>query len=342
MFCSRCGKELTSEARYCAHCGAPAEGLLAAGQDAPVQTGPAVERPPVPLYAGFWRRFAAYLIDWVLIVVASGVLGVALGFGLGLWDVEEAEGLAGGLGQLGGLVIAWLYYALMESGPRQATLGKQAISIRVTDYRGGRIGFGRASARYFAQILSALLFMVGYLMAGWTRRKQALHDLVAGCLVVNREAPVEALRSDNAGRSGNGGLVGLVVVAGAILIAGMVAGIALPLYQDYMVRGRIGAVVAQVEPARRAFEEHYARDRSMPSNIADLWNRELPEDVAAMTIGPGGAIELVLGFGPVEGRKIVLVPSAEAGGRLAWTCGGPEIEPRWLPDGCAGDQGAER
>ncbi len=341
MFCSRCGKELTSEARYCAHCGAPAEGLLAAGKDAPVQPGPAVARPPAPLYAGFWKRFAAYLIDWVLIVVASGVFVVALDFGLGLWEVEEAEGLANGLGQLGGVAIAWLYYALMESGPRQATLGKLAIAIRVTDYRGGRIGFGRASGRYFAQILSALPFMIGYLMAGWTRRKQALHDLVAGCLVVNREAPAEALRSDNAGRSGSGGLVGLVVV-GAVLIAGMVAGIALPLYQDYTVRARIAAVVAQVEPARRAFEEHYQRNRSMPSNIADLWNRELPEDVAAMTIGPDGAIELVLGFGPVEGRRMLLVPSAEAGGRLAWTCGSPEIEPRWMPDGCAGDRGAER
>jgi uncharacterized RDD family membrane protein YckC/Tfp pilus assembly major pilin PilA len=342
MFCSRCGKELTSEARYCAHCGAPAEGVLAAGQDAPVKAGQAVERPPAPLYAGFWKRFAAYLIDWVLIVVASGVFVVALGFGLGLWEVEEAEGLAGGLGQLGGVVIAWLYYALMESGPRQATLGKQAISIRVTDYRGGRIGFGRASGRYFAQILSALPFMIGYLMAGWTRRKQALHDLVAGCLVVNREAGVAAIGADNAGRSGRGGLIGLVVVAGGILVAGMVAGVALPLYQDYAVRARVAAALAQVEPARRSYEDHYARHQAMPSNIADLWSSELPADVAAMTIGSDGAIEIVLGFGPVEGQRVRLVPSVADGGTLAWSCASADVEARWMPDGCAADAGASR
>ncbi len=78
----------------------------------------------------------------------------------------------------------WLYFALMESSPRQATLGKQALGIMVTDLAGQRISFARATGRFFAKILSGLILWIGYVMAAFTERKQALHDLLASCLVV--------------------------------------------------------------------------------------------------------------------------------------------------------------
>ena len=78
----------------------------------------------------------------------------------------------------------WLYYALLESSPSRATLGKMALGIVVTDLQGGRISFGRATGRHFAKYLSSLILMIGYLMAGFTRQKQALHDILAGTLVV--------------------------------------------------------------------------------------------------------------------------------------------------------------
>jgi uncharacterized RDD family membrane protein YckC len=78
----------------------------------------------------------------------------------------------------------WLYYALMESSGRQATLGKLALGIVVTDLNGNKITFGRATGRYFGKILSGMIFAIGYIMAGFTERKQALHDIMAGCLVV--------------------------------------------------------------------------------------------------------------------------------------------------------------
>jgi len=79
-----------------------------------------------------------------------------------------------------------LYYALMESSAKQATLGKMAISIKVTDMAGNRISFGRATGRYFGKYVSALIMYIGFLMAGFTQQKQALHDIMAGCLVVNK------------------------------------------------------------------------------------------------------------------------------------------------------------
>ena len=81
-------------------------------------------------------------------------------------------------------VAQWLYFALMESSSKQATLGKMALGIRVTDVNGNRIGFGRATGRHFAKILSGLILGIGFLMAAFTEKKQALHDMIAGTLVV--------------------------------------------------------------------------------------------------------------------------------------------------------------
>jgi uncharacterized RDD family membrane protein YckC len=81
----------------------------------------------------------------------------------------------------------WLYFAYMESGERQATWGKQVLGVYVTDLAGNRISFGRASGRFFAKIISGLIpLMIGYIMAGFTERKQALHDMIASCLVLRR------------------------------------------------------------------------------------------------------------------------------------------------------------
>lgn len=122
-------------------------------------------------YAGFWRRFAAVLIDWIILSVAQGIL-----FG----TVEVDTG-----GQVVvGTAIAWLYWAVMESSTEQATLGKKVLSIKVTDLAGNRITFGRATGRYFAKIVSTVILFIGYVMAGFTPRKQALHDKIADTLVV--------------------------------------------------------------------------------------------------------------------------------------------------------------
>lgn len=77
----------------------------------------------------------------------------------------------------------WIYEAGLESSSKQATLGKMALGLRVTDKYGRRITFARASGRYFSKLLSRIL-MIGYIMAGFTARKQALHDMIAGTLVV--------------------------------------------------------------------------------------------------------------------------------------------------------------
>lgn len=84
------------------------------------------------------------------------------------------------------MFLNWLYHALMESSAKQATLGKMLLKLKVTDLNGQRISFWKATVRHFSKILSTLILLVGYLMVGWTKKKQALHDKIAGCLVVRQ------------------------------------------------------------------------------------------------------------------------------------------------------------
>jgi uncharacterized RDD family membrane protein YckC len=158
----------------------------------------------MPRYGGFWRRVLAYIIDSIIINIAVSALGVAIGLGLavpmqtsGSDFIEAVSGVTGGVL---GLFGSWLYFAIMESSSQQATVGKLAMGLVVTDEAGHRIGFGRATGRYFAKILSALILMIGFMMVGWTERKQGLHDLIAGTLVFKSRVPggvgvdVEAFR----------------------------------------------------------------------------------------------------------------------------------------------------
>lgn len=129
----------------------------------------------VVVYAGFWRRLAASLIDGII----TSVMGCMF------WGVMELSAMdAGDVVGILSLALHGLYYTLLESSSEQATVGKMALGIVVTDMTGRRISFGRATGRYFGKIASWLTLCIGFLMAGFTEKKQALHDMMAGCLVI--------------------------------------------------------------------------------------------------------------------------------------------------------------
>lgn len=132
-------------------------------------------------YAGFWKRFVAIIIDSIIVAIPAFIVGAILG--VAFQNAPEAGAI---INVLVGLAIGWAYYALQESSPAQATLGKRALGIIVVDYGGRRISLARATGRFFGKYLSGLILLIGYLMAAFTPRKQALHDFLAGTLVVNR------------------------------------------------------------------------------------------------------------------------------------------------------------
>jgi uncharacterized RDD family membrane protein YckC len=148
--------------------------------------------PPRVDYAGFWRRFVAFMIDMIAIGIVTSLLKLVTGGSL----IHQPSMMMSGFSSLGAqlfsfsnfvsIAMGWLYYALMESSTRQATLGKMALGLFVTDLEGNRLSFARASGRHFGKIISGMTMTIGFLMAGFTARKQALHDMIAGCLVLVR------------------------------------------------------------------------------------------------------------------------------------------------------------
>ena len=206
MFCTRCGLRVEEGVRFCKNCGQEVGALPPADSMAmPATTSSVVVTVPVSVpfpYAGFWLRFVALLIDGLIlgipfmfvVIVAMFFLG---GFGLMMHrnpvDPRVAAAVVGPLivgyffAMLIFLGLEWLYFAGMESSERQATFGKAAVSLRVTDLDGGRLSFGHATGRFFAKIVSGLIpFAIGYIMAGFTAKKQALHDIIAGTLVLRK------------------------------------------------------------------------------------------------------------------------------------------------------------
>jgi uncharacterized RDD family membrane protein YckC len=176
-------------------------------------------------YAGFWVRFAAVVLDSLILLVVAVALGLALAL------VARLLGFAAGpneaLFNLAGFALSWLYYSFLESGPRCATYGKRAFHLQVLGAADlTRIGFLRATGRWFGRLLSTFLLLVGYLMQPFTPRKRALHDFLAGTVVV-----VQARYS----RALVGVMIGLMVL---LIVLAMAGAVLIPAYQDYVVRRR--------------------------------------------------------------------------------------------------------
>ena len=140
-------------------------------------------------YAGFWKRFGAILIDTIIIIPISFIIGFVIGFAFivaGMDPESLAEPSIQFIFNIIGVIIAWIYYALMECSRTQGTLGKMALGIKVADLEGNQISLAKAIGRNLGKIISYVILGVGFIMVAFTERKQGLHDMMPGCLVVNK------------------------------------------------------------------------------------------------------------------------------------------------------------
>jgi uncharacterized RDD family membrane protein YckC len=226
MFCSRCGTSLVEGTTFCTNCGAPqGSAVPVVAANAPVAApmgAPAAAYPPagaiappmgavpmnyVPMvpYAGFWLRAVAYLLDALIVGVVTVpiIIGLAVVTGLsaavGAMGSNSSENNPAAIFATAGFVMflclfivillcgLWLYYALLESSAWQGTVGKKALGLIVTDLDGRRVSFARATGRFFSRLITGLVpLMIGYILAGITAKKQALHDMIAGTLVLRK------------------------------------------------------------------------------------------------------------------------------------------------------------
>jgi uncharacterized RDD family membrane protein YckC len=204
VYCSKCGSAMPDGSVFCSTCG-QAFSVAAAVPRVPVMNvpaaAPAYAAVPRVEYAGFWLRVLAYVIDNAVIGVGIIVVLIPLIIVTGLGGLLSRIRPAQDMNDLGffliigliflaatvSLVVTWLYHALMESSEWQATVGKKVLGLVVTDMAGRRVSFGRSTGRHFSKIVTNLVpALIGYIMAGFTERKQALHDMMAGCLVLRR------------------------------------------------------------------------------------------------------------------------------------------------------------
>jgi uncharacterized RDD family membrane protein YckC len=148
--------------------------------------------------AGFWRRLGASAVDAILLAGVLALQSLALlsltviGMTIATPNASKIELPAAQIliaVAIVQLIISWLYSALLISSAWRATLGKRLAGLEVTDLRGDPISFARATARYAAKRLTPLTFYFGFLMCAVSARRQGLHDMIAGTLVVRRRMP---------------------------------------------------------------------------------------------------------------------------------------------------------
>jgi len=205
VFCSKCGTALAADSTFCQSCGtavpqASVGSNPATGVSPHAGVGAIVYASNVS-YAGFWLRLVACLVDGLIIGFVIMALFIPLFFMMGgaslLESLPRHHGERFEPAHLAAFltivfvfagvatVVKWLYFAYQESSEKQATWGKQMLGLYVTDLSGNRISMGRASGRFFAKIISSAIPLgIGYIMAGFTERRQALHDMIASCLVL--------------------------------------------------------------------------------------------------------------------------------------------------------------
>jgi uncharacterized RDD family membrane protein YckC len=181
-------------AAFCGTCGQPSS-AASAPQQSIATTGAPIVSASRPHFAGFWLRVVAIIIDSIIMGLVGTILTLPL-MGAGMHDImirpparpEDFFPFVHTLIRLTIVrtILQWLYFAILESSAWQATIGKKALGLEVTDLDGNRISFGRATGRFFGKILSGLILGIGFLMAGFTEKKQALHDILAGTLVIRK------------------------------------------------------------------------------------------------------------------------------------------------------------
>lgn len=148
------------------------------------------------VYAGFGARLGALIVDGIVTQICMFLVGLVVGFSIvagGQGDQRTIATMQAGLNLLS-IVFVWLYYALQESSDAQATIGKRVMGIRVLDLSGQQLSFGRATGRHFGKLISGLLLGIGYFIQPFTERKQALHDIMAGAIVVKGHSTVRTSR----------------------------------------------------------------------------------------------------------------------------------------------------
>ncbi len=334
MYCTQCGTQAVAGGNYCANCGHPH------GTAAPV-----VAKADEAVYAGFWLRAGAFAIDQGILVAIFyfGLMFasmVFLGVNIGM-DSAPPENPFPELAGFGwwwwllAVAAPWLYHALFESSRKQATPGKLACGIKLTNLAGERIGFGRASARYFASWLTSVTFLIGYLTVAFTEKRQSLHDLIARTVVVGAKVEPARVASAAPAQQLSGWVVAAIAAGCSIFPLGILAAIAIPAWQDYTVRTQVTEGLKLAADYKGRVQAHVDENGLWPASETDLADRKSLEEaikgsryVESIEIWNG---TIVIAYGSqanprIRDHLLSLRPFVTGDGGLVWQCGNALVE----------------
>jgi uncharacterized RDD family membrane protein YckC len=267
------------------------------------------------IHAGFWRRCAAYLIDNLILFIPSVIVLLVpiLGY-LVYWGGR------------------WAYFAMMESSPSQATLGKRAMGLIATDGKGQRLSLGQASGRYFAGAISTITLDIGYALAGWTTRKQALHDLIADtCVVFDTVKPGQPMPTVRPPMPWYGWAANCVLLA--VVPIAILAAIAIPAYSQYLTRAKVSSAMIEADALRAEVASAVAAGQDCPGHVRES-NDPLIDSFRFSGQAPDCIITLSFSSNVATPQQVrgqsVEWTYAETG---EWTCSS-SLDPRFLPASC--------
>ena len=193
--CASCGNPALPDGKLCLFCGDVLTASLEKASTIANLPNPNSESesatPEPPEYAGFWLRVWAGAIDVFIEAVGALLFSILVYYAI-LLVIDPSYGLThataayvSGIAAIAFLIIeAWLYCAFTESSSHRATLGKRIVGLQVVTASGDKLSFGQATVRHFMKFLSLFTVAVGFMMAGWTKRRQALHDMPSDCVVI--------------------------------------------------------------------------------------------------------------------------------------------------------------
>jgi len=226
---------------------------------------------------------------------------------------------------IGAIALLIAYGTYFESSEQRATWGKQACGLTVENLSGERLSVGTALFRQVLKLIGHVLSIIGWLIffvpVAFTARKQGLHDMVVSSVV--RHEPGKGIPS---------WLVGVIAgVVPLVMVIGILAAIAIPAYQDYVIRAKVAGARMQAAPLRTAVEAAYAQSGKLPLNQSELGSVRAQEGSASVAYR-NGRIEMGLSSGSRQ-SMLYLTPVADAD-RITWTCSADNIRPAQLPADC--------
>lgn len=322
MYC-KCGYNNPVSTRFCKNC----EVDLYPDMQAPDHIGMSEEM----IYAGFLVRFFAVFLD--ALVLISGIILL-----LGL---IAAVILLTGRDQLIHddfyvpvflwtiLFLAVNYNVFMLSGIHSATLGKRWMNIKVLNTEGDRLTPARAFGRLIALLFSHLLLLTGFLIQPFTPRKRALHDLLAGTIVVRvDERKVVSI------------MASLIVIFFTLLlpVLAILFTAGLPILKQQILTVQLEQGIQTGKKATLAIAKFYRNNGRVPASADEVADITTSPHVSRLEINQENG-ELKLTFSEtvrtvIRNKHLLFSPTLEANFNINWKCHSDDIEARILPASC--------